>query len=76
MRGYTTDEMATAQALVDSADREFGDYSRTDLLLDNMQSLRNVEDAHRLLVAIGVSLRPTAVATETTTGDTEVQQWR
>lgn len=58
LRDYDVDEVETAQALVDNADREFGDYSRTDLLLDNMESLRNVEDAHGLLAVIGVGLRP------------------
>ncbi|UCN12708.1 MULTISPECIES: hypothetical protein [Mycobacterium avium complex (MAC)] len=58
MRNYTTDEIEKAQALVASADREFGDYSRTDLLLDNMKSLRNVEEAQGLLTLIGAGLRP------------------
>jgi hypothetical protein len=58
MRVYTRDEVETAQALIASADQEFEDYSRTDLLLDNMRSLRNVEDARRLLANIGADLRP------------------
>lgn len=58
MRNFTTDEIEKAQGLVASADREFGDYSRTDLLLDNMQSLRNVEEAQGLLALIGAGLRP------------------
>lgn len=58
MRVYTQEEVETAQALIASADREFGDYSRTDLLLDNMRSLRNVEDARGLLAGIEADLRP------------------
>ena len=58
MRVYTRNEVESARALVARADREFGDYSRTDLLLDNLPSLRNVEDAHGLLGAIGADLRP------------------
>lgn len=51
-------EAEIAQALIAAADQEFEDYSRTDLLLDNMRSLRNVEDAHGLLAELGVGLRP------------------
>lgn len=58
MRGYTPEEVETAQSLISSADREFGDYSRTDLLLDNMRSLRNIEDAQGLLSCIEADLRP------------------
>ena len=58
MRAYTRGEVEAAQTLIATADREFEDYSRTDLLLDNMRSLRNVEDAHGLLAEIGVDLRP------------------
>ncbi|MGD9622234.1 MAG: hypothetical protein AB7G47_19595 [Mycolicibacterium sp.] len=57
MRVYTTAEIEQAQTLIASADREFADYSRTDLLLDNMRSLRNVEDARGLLTAINADLR-------------------
>lgn len=59
MKVYTRDEVETAKALIASADQEFEDYSRTDLLLDNMRSLRTVEDARGLLADIGADLRPT-----------------
>lgn len=58
MRAFATEEIENATALIVSADREFDDYSRTDLLLDNMSSLRNVEEAHGLLSVIGAELRP------------------
>lgn len=58
MRTYTTKEIESARVLIAAADREFADYSRTDLLLDNMGSLRNVEDARGLLVEAGLDLRP------------------
>lgn len=58
MRAYTSDEIATAQTLIANADREFSDYSRTDLLLDNMPSLRGVAEARELLAVIGYELRP------------------
>ncbi|WP_396908227.1 hypothetical protein [Mycolicibacterium sp.] len=58
MRTYTSDEIATAQTLIVNADREFSDYSRTDLLLDNMPSLRGVAEARELLAVIGSELRP------------------
>jgi hypothetical protein len=58
MRLYSPEVVDCAQALIASADREFGDYSRIDLLLDNVPSLRNVEDARALLAAIGADLRP------------------
>lgn len=58
MRAYSTEVIEQAQSLIAAADSEFDDYSRTDLLLDNVPSLRNVEDAHGLLAAIGADLRP------------------
>ncbi|SIH23404.1 Uncharacterised protein [Mycobacteroides abscessus subsp. abscessus] len=58
MRVYTTDQVESARALIARADREFDDYSRVDLLLDNLPSLRNVEDAHGLLEAINADSRP------------------
>lgn len=58
MRDYTQAEVDTAEALIARADKAFDDYSRTDLLLDNMSSLRNVDDAQHLLATIGASLRP------------------
>lgn len=58
MTPYTNHQIEHARALIARADREFGDYSRTDLLLDNMASLRNTADAHGLLAAIGAELRP------------------
>ncbi|WP_301123841.1 hypothetical protein [Mycolicibacterium fortuitum] len=58
VRTYTSDEIATAQTLIVNADREFSDYSRTDLLLDNMPSLRGVAEARELLAVIGSEVRP------------------
>lgn len=42
MRSYSSEVIERAQALIAAADSEFDDYSRTDLLLDNLPSLRNV----------------------------------
>ncbi len=42
MRFYSAEVIERAQALIAAADSEFDDYSRTDLLLDNLPSLRNV----------------------------------
>lgn len=61
MRFYTSEVIERAQALIAAADREFADYSRTDLLLDNLPSIRNVEDARDLLTTIGAGLRPPAI---------------
>ncbi|SKM83590.1 hypothetical protein [Mycobacteroides abscessus] len=58
MRTYTTEEIECARVLIAAADREFSDYSRTDLLLDNVGSLLSVEDARGLLVEVGLDLRP------------------
>ena len=60
MPSFTSHQIERARTLIAHADREFGDYSRTDLLLDNMASLRNTADAHGLLAVIGAERRPPA----------------
>ncbi|AMU76021.1 hypothetical protein [Mycobacteroides abscessus] len=58
MRTYTTEEIESARVFIAAADRKFSNYSRTDLLLDNVGSLLSVEDARGLLVEVGLDLRP------------------